>query len=77
YDFDIHLYQLLQYPKSKDFTALLTYQQWAESEIRVRPEANIYFNLMLVNRLLQQSQQATLLQLEAQRLFPEDMRFKE
>ncbi|WP_210504807.1 PglL family O-oligosaccharyltransferase [Pantoea ananatis] len=77
YDFDTHLYQLLKYPKSKDFTALLTYKQWAESEIRVRPEANIYFNLILVNRLLQQSQQATLLQLEAQRLFPEDMRFRE
>ncbi len=77
YDFDIHLYQLLQYPRSKDIAALQNYQQWAENEIRVRPEANIYFNLVLVSRLLQLPQRATVLLHEARRLFPEDMRFKE
>jgi O-antigen polymerase len=77
YEFDIRLHQLLQYPHSKEVAALLNYQQWAENEIRVRPEANIYFNLILVSRLLQQPQRATVLLLEAQRLFPEDMRFKE
>ncbi|WP_337263557.1 MULTISPECIES: PglL family O-oligosaccharyltransferase [unclassified Serratia (in: enterobacteria)] len=77
YDFDLRLYQLLQYPQSKDLTALHHYQQWGEEEIRVRPEANIYFNLILVSRLLQQPQRATALLLEARRLFPEDIRFKE
>ncbi|WP_431224597.1 Wzy polymerase domain-containing protein [Serratia sp. L9] len=77
YDFDIHLHQLLQYPQSKDIAALRGYQRWAENEIRVRPEANIYFNLILVSRLLLQPQRAIDLLFEAQRLFPEDMRFKE
>lgn len=77
YDFDIRLHQLLQYPQSKDIAALQSYQRWAENEIRVRPEANIYFNLILVSRLLPQPQRATVLLLEARRLFPEDMRFKE
>ncbi|MFZ1874222.1 MAG: Wzy polymerase domain-containing protein [Chania sp.] len=76
YDFDLYLYQLLQYPQSKDLAVLRGYQQWGELEIRVRPEANIYFNLTLVSRLLQQ-QRANALVLEAQRLFPEDKRFKE
>jgi len=77
YDYDMQLRQLLQYPQTRDMATLLSYQQWAENEIRVRPDANIYINLMAVSRLLQQPQRAADLQRQAKRLFPHDARFEE
>ena len=77
YDYDMQLRQLLQYPQTRDMATLLSYQQWAENEIRVRPDANIYINLMAVSRLLQQPQRAAELQRQAKRLFPHDARFEE
>lgn len=77
YDYDMQLRQLLQYPQTRDIATLLSYQQWAENEIRVRPDANIYINLMAVSRLLQQPQRAADLQRQAKRLFPHDARFEE
>lgn len=77
YDYDMQLRQLLQYPQTRNMATLLSYQQWAENEIRVRPDANIYINLMAVSRLLQQPQRATDLQRQAKRLFPHDARFEE
>ncbi|MCH4194772.1 MAG: Wzy polymerase domain-containing protein [Serratia liquefaciens] len=77
YDYDMQLRQLLQYPQTRDIATLLSYQQWAENEIRVRPDANIYINLMAVSRLLQQPQRAAELQRQAKRLFPHDARFEE
>jgi O-antigen polymerase len=77
YDYDMQLRQLLQYPQTRDMATLLNYQQWAENEIRVRPDANIYINLMAVSRLLQQPQRAADLQRQAKRLFPHDARFEE
>lgn len=77
YDYDMQLRQLLQYPQTRDMATLLSYQQWAENEIRVRPDANIYINLMAVSRLLQQPQRAAALQRQAKRLFPHDARFEE
>jgi O-antigen polymerase len=77
YDYDVQLQRLLQYPQTRDTATLLRYQQWAENEILVRPDANIYINLMAVSRLLQQPQRAADLQHQARRLFPHDMRFEE
>ncbi|HID9471721.1 TPA: Wzy polymerase domain-containing protein [Serratia liquefaciens] len=77
YDYDMQLRQLLQYPQTRNMATLLSYQQWAENEIRVRPDANIYINLMAVSRLLQQPQRAADLQRQAKRLFPHDARFEE
>jgi len=77
YDYDMQLRQLLQYPQTRDMATLLSYQQWAENEICVRPDANIYINLMAVSRLLQQPQRAADLQRQAKRLFPHDARFEE
>ena len=77
YDYDMQLRQLLQYPQTRDMATLLNYQQWAENEIRVRPDANIYINLMAVSRLLQQPQRAAYLQRQAKQLFPHDARFEE
>lgn len=77
YDYDMQLRQLLQYPQTRNMATLLSYQQWAENEIRVRPDANIYINLMAVSRLLQQPQRAANLQRQAKRLFPHDARFEE
>ncbi|CAI2452685.1 Domain of uncharacterised function (DUF3366) [Serratia ficaria] len=77
YDFDSQLRLLLQYPRTRDAAALRSYRRWAENEIRVRPEANIYFNLIRVSRLLQQPQRAAQLQSQARRLFPHDGRFEE
>ena len=77
YGYDMQLRQLLQYPQTRDMATLLSYQQWAENEIRVRPDANIYINLMAVSRLLQQPQRAADLQRQAKRLFPHDARFEE
>ncbi|MEE4408042.1 MULTISPECIES: PglL family O-oligosaccharyltransferase [unclassified Serratia (in: enterobacteria)] len=77
YDYDIQLQRLLQYPRTRDPAALLSYQRWAENEIRVRPDANIYVNLMVTSRLLQQPQRTKDLQRQARRLFPHDVRFKE
>lgn len=77
YDYDVQLRQLLQYPQTRDTATLLSYQQWAENEIRVRPDANIYVNLMAVSRLLQHPQRAADLQRQAKRLFPHDARFEE
>lgn len=77
YDYDVQLQRLLQYPQTRDATTLLNYRQWAENEIRVRPDANIYINLIAVSRLLQQPQRAADLQRQAHRLFPHDMRFEE
>lgn len=77
YDYDVQLQRLLQYPQTRDTATLLSYRQWAENEIRVRPDANIYINLVAVSRLLQQPQRAAELQHQARRLFPHDMRFEE
>ncbi|SMB54066.1 O-antigen polymerase [Serratia proteamaculans] len=77
YDYDVQLQRLLQYPQTRDTTTLLSYRQWAENEILVRPDANIYINLIAVSRLLQQPQRAADLQRQARRLFPHDMRFEE
>ncbi|CAI1200795.1 PglL family O-oligosaccharyltransferase [Serratia quinivorans] len=77
YDYDVQLQRLLQYPQTRDAATLLNYRQWAENEIRVRPDANIYINLVAVSRLLQQPQRAAELQHQARRLFPHDMRFEE
>jgi O-antigen polymerase len=77
YDYDMQLRQLLQYPQTRDMATLLSYQQWAENEICVRPDANIYINLMAVSRLLQQPQRAADMQRQAKRLFPHDARFEE
>ncbi|MGO4745618.1 Wzy polymerase domain-containing protein [Serratia quinivorans] len=77
YDYDVQLRQLLQYPQTRDTATLLSYQHWAENEIRVRPDANIYVNLMAVSRLLQHPQRAADLQRQAKRLFPHDARFEE
>lgn len=77
YDYDVQLRQLLQYPQTRDVATLLNYRQWAENEILVRPDANIYINLMVVSRLLQQPQRAADLQRQAKRLFPHDARFEE
>lgn len=77
YDYDVQLQRLLQYPQTRDATTLWNYRQWAENEILVRPDANIYINLIAVSRLLQQPQRAADLQRQAHRLFPQDMRFEE
>ncbi|MGX1960557.1 Wzy polymerase domain-containing protein [Serratia proteamaculans] len=77
YDYDVQLQRLLQYPQTRDAITLLNYRQWAENEIRVRPDANIYINLIAVSRLLQQPQRAADLQRQAHRLFPHDIRFEE
>ncbi len=77
YDYDVQLQRLLQYPQTRDADTLLSYRQWAENEIRVRPDANIYINLIAVSRLLQQPQRATDLKQQARQLFPHDMRFEE
>ncbi|CAI1964609.1 Lipid A core - O-antigen ligase and related enzymes [Serratia proteamaculans] len=77
YDYDVQLQRLLQYPQTRDATTLWSYRQWAENEILVRPDANIYINLIAVSRLLQQPQRAADLQRQAHRLFPQDMRFEE
>ncbi|MGO2366987.1 MAG: Wzy polymerase domain-containing protein [Serratia sp. (in: enterobacteria)] len=77
YDYDVQLQRLLQYPQTRDTATLLSYQQWAENEIRVRPDANIYINLMAVSRLLQHPERAASLQRQAKRLFPHDLRFEE
>lgn len=77
YDYNIQLQRLLQYPRTRDPAALLSYQQWAENEIRVRPDPNIYVNLIAISRLQHQLWQAASLQRQASQLFPQDTRFEQ
>lgn len=75
YDFDVQLHQMMNYSQTQDPEILQGYQRWAENEIRVRPDANTYFNLIQISRVLNQLTRAAQLKRQAQKLYPQDSRF--
>jgi O-antigen polymerase len=73
--YDVHTLLLLQYRLHADTRLLVDYRTWATQMINIRPDANLYFNLLLVSRLLKDEVTARMLFSDAHLFFPLDPRF--
>ncbi|MGL4723258.1 MAG: Wzy polymerase domain-containing protein [Scandinavium sp.] len=73
---DLRLGELLQYQARQDPQILNRYRQWAEQQIQLEPDANLYLNLIAICRLQDDPQAAAWFLQQARRLFPDEQRFR-
>ncbi|WP_404413184.1 Wzy polymerase domain-containing protein [Serratia aquatilis] len=74
YDYDRHLYDLLSYNQSKDNRLLIQYTEWARNYVMVDIDANVYANLIVVGKILNNPLLVEEFSQEAKLLFPESTR---
>lgn len=74
-EYDVKLSDLLNYKKYHDNKIMSDYLQWGMKEITIRPEANIYINLVIINKFQGNNKNAYKLWREGKSLFPADKRW--